>query len=73
MDHATNLRQCGRVVSALDSQCSSHRLVRRLAGFVLCHPEFRSFATLVNSQLVASCYVVFKLFVSKYLSGVSVN
>ena len=33
--------------------------LQRLAGFVLCHPEFRSFATLVNSQLVASCQLGF--------------
>ena len=40
------------------------------AGFVLCCPEIKSSATLVNSQLVASCqlgftscYVVFELFV----------
>ena len=41
-----------------------------LAGFVLGHPEFKSLATLVNSQLAApaswgfkSCYVVCELFV----------
>ena len=50
------------------------------AGFVLGRPEFKFSATLVNSQLDAfcqlgfeSCYVVFELFVSKYLSGVPVN
>ena len=51
-------------------------------AFVLGLPEFKSSATLVNIQLVASCqlgflillcYVVFELFVSKYLRGVSVN
>ena len=44
-------------------------------------PKFKSSAALVNSQLVASCQLVFliffsvgfELFVSKYLSGVSVN
>ena len=30
-----------------------------LAGFVLGHPEFKSSATLVNSQLVASCQLGF--------------
>ena len=30
-----------------------------LAGFVLGHPEFKSLATLVNSQLVASCQLGF--------------
>ena len=52
-----------------------------LAVFVLGHPEFKSSATLVNSQLVASCQfgflilliVMFKLFVSKYLREVPVN
>ena len=51
-----------------------------LAGFVLGRPEFKFSATLVYSQLVAfcqlgflSCYVLFELFVSKYLSGVPVN
>ena len=51
-------------------------------AFVLGSSEFKSSATLVNIQLVASCqlgflillcYVVFELFVSKYLRGVSVN
>ena len=51
-------------------------------AFVPGLPEFKSSATLVNIQLVASCqlgflillcYVVFELFVSKYLRGVSVN
>ena len=51
-------------------------------AFVLVLPEFKSSATLVNIQLVASCqlgflillcYVVFELLVSKYLRGVSVN
>ena len=54
----------------------------RIAGFVLVHPEFKSSATLVNSQLVASyqmellilpCCAVLELFVSKYLSGVPVK
>ena len=43
-------------------------------------PKFNSSATLVNSQLVASCQLgfltlsfVFELFVSKYLSGAPVN
>ena len=43
-------------------------------------PKFKSSATLVNSQLVASCQLgfltlsfVFELFVSKYLSGAPVN
>ena len=51
-----------------------------LAGFVLGRPEFKSSATLVNSQLVASyqlgflnCYVASDLFVSKHLSGVPVS
>ena len=51
-----------------------------LAGFVLGRPEFKSSATLVDSQLVASyqlgflnCYIAFDLFVSKHLSGVPVN
>ena len=51
-----------------------------LAGFVLGSPEFKSSATLVNSQLVASyqlgflnCYVASDLFVSKHLSGVPVS
>ena len=30
-----------------------------LAGFVLSHPEFKSSATLVNNQLVASCQLGF--------------
>ena len=30
-----------------------------LAGFVLCHPEFKSSATLVNSLLVSSCQLGF--------------
>ena len=33
-----------------------------LTGFVLSHPEFRSLATPVNSQLVASCLLGFNLF-----------
>ena len=43
-------------------------------------PKFKSSATLVNSQLVASCQLgfltlsfLFELFVSKYLSGAPVN
>ena len=53
-----------------------------LAGFVLSCPEFKSSATLVKSQLVASCQLgffnpvmlyFFELFDSKYLSGVPVN
>ena len=51
-----------------------------LAGFVLGRPQFKSTATLVSSQLVASCqlgllnsYVAFDLFVSKHLSGAPVN
>ena len=53
-----------------------------LAGFVLSCPEFKSSATLVKSQLVASCQLgffnpvmlyYFELFDSKYLSGVPVN
>ena len=53
-----------------------------LAGFVLSCPEFQSSATLVKSQLVASCQLgffnpdmlyYFELFDSKYLSGVPVN
>ena len=53
-----------------------------LAGFVLSCPEFKSSATLVKSQLVASCQsgffnpvmlYYFELFDSKYLSGVPVN
>ena len=43
-------------------------------------PKFKSSATFVNSQLVASCQLgfltlsfVFELFVSKYLSGAPVN
>ena len=53
-----------------------------LAVFVLGHPEFKSPAMLINSQLVASCQLRFlihavmlylNLFVSKYLSGVPVN
>ena len=52
-------------------------------AFVLGLPEFKSSATLVNIQLVASCqlgflillcYVAFELlFVSKYLWGVPIN
>ena len=51
-------------------------------GSVLGLPEFKSSATLVNRQpvasrqlgfLIQSCYVMFKSFVSKYLSGVPVN
>ena len=30
-----------------------------LAGFVLCRPEFKSSATLVNSHLVPSCQLRF--------------
>ena len=50
--------------------------------FVLGHPEFKSPAMLINSQLVASCQLRFlihavmlylNLLVSKYLSGVPVN
>ena len=53
-----------------------------LAGFVLSCPKFKSSATLVKSQLVASCQLgffnpvmlyYFELFDSKYLSGVPVN
>ena len=45
-----------------------------LARFVLGRPKLKSSATLVNySQLVASCLVLVGLFVSNYLSGVSVN
>ena len=55
-------RQRGRVVSASDSQSGS-RGVRvphwPLAGFVLNCPKFKSSATLVNSQLVASCQLGF--------------
>ena len=48
-----------------------------LAGFVLGLPEFKSLA-IANwlppaSWGYKSCYVVFELFVSKYLSGVPVN
>ena len=46
--------------------CSVHRtrqvqvLLWPLAGFVpVGHPEFKSLATLVNSQLVASCQLGF--------------
>ena len=51
-----------------------------LAGFVLGRPAFKSSATLVNGQLVASyqlgflnCHVASDLFVSKHLSGVPVS
>ena len=51
-----------------------------LAGFVLGRPKFKSSATLVNGQLLASyqlgflnCYVASDLFVSKHLSGVPVS
>ena len=51
-----------------------------LAGFVLGLPEFKSSATLLNSQLVASyqlgflnCYVASDLFVSKHLSSAPVS
>ena len=51
-----------------------------LAGFVHGRSKFKSLATLVNSQLVASCqlrflilYALLGLFVSKYLSGVPAN
>ena len=61
--------------------CSSPPLVMHLLDLVLGLPKFKSSATLVNSQPVASCqlgflillYIMFKLFVSKYLSGVLVN
>ena len=77
-------RQCGRVVRALDSQSGGPGFGSRschlldLFGYL----EFKLSATLVNSQRVASscklsfflsCYVIFELFVSKYLSGVPVN
>ena len=45
----------------------------------LSHPEFKSSATLVNSQLIASCQLAFLILlcciitVSKYLTGVPVN
>ena len=49
--------------------------------WILGRPEFKSSAPLVNSQLVvfcqlgflSLCYVVFELFVSKYLTRVPVN
>ena len=48
-----------------------------LASFARSLPEFKSSVMLVNSQLVASCqlerkscYILFGLFVSNYLSGV---
>ena len=72
-------RQHGQEVSPSDSQSTSPRLWQ-LAGFFLGRPEFKSSAMLVhvNSQLVTSwgfqsCYAVFELFVSKYLSEVTVN
>ena len=45
----------------------------------LSHPEFKSSATLINSQLIASCQLAFLILlcciitVSKYLTGVPVN
>ena len=55
-------------------------LGHHLLGLCLDCPKCKSSATLVNSQLVASCQLgfltlsfVFELFVSKYLSGVPVN
>ena len=45
----------GRVVSRSDSQSGRSGIESRSGdfGFVLCHPELKSSATLVNSQLVA--------------------
>ena len=57
-------------------------LGHHLLGLCLDCPKFKSSATLVNSQLVASCQLgflnpvmlyYFELFDSKYLSGVPVN
>ena len=64
--------QRGRVVSASDSRSWVRVPLWPLAGFVRGRLEFKSLARLVNSQLVASCYIVFELFVSKNLSGVPV-
>ena len=70
-------RQRGRVVSALDSQSGGPGFESRSG---VSHPEFKSSATLVNSQLVASYQLRFlillcciELVVSKYLNGVPVN
>ena len=70
----------------LDSQSGGPGFESRsgylLYYFVLGHPEFKSPAMLINSQLLASCQLRFlihavmlylNLFVSKYLSGVPVN
>ena len=47
----------------------------RVAGFVLGRPEFKSSVTLVCNQLVAffHCFVIFKLLLCYYSSGMSVN
>ena len=60
------------MVSASDSQSGSPWFESRSLH---CSRSSRV-QTLVNSQVVASyqsCYIVFELFVSKYLNGVPVN
>ena len=50
------------MVSVSDSQSGGPGFESRsgpLAGFVLGHPEFKYSATLVNSELVASCQLGF--------------
>ena len=52
-----SLTSFGRVVSASNSQSGRSGFESRSGdfGFVLCRPELKSSATLVNSQLVAFC------------------
>ena len=70
-----------RVVSESDSQFGGTRFESCFDHFLDLlsgRSEFKSSATPVNNQLVASCqmgfcYVLFELFISKYLSGVPVK
>ena len=70
-----------RVVSESDSQFGGTRFESCFDHFLDLlsgRSEFKSSATSVNNQLVASCqmgfcYVLFELFISKYLSGVPVK
>ena len=73
-------RSSGRRVGLAIRRSRVRVLFRPLAGFVLGRPEIKSSATPLYSQLVTSCqlgflscYVVFELFLSKYLNGVPVN
>ena len=61
-DDLLRRRQRGRVVSASDAQSGGPGFESRsghLLEVVLGHPKFKSSATLVNNQLVASCQLRF--------------